>query len=59
MINNTNIKVNHRSNIEVKTGTHHTYEDGVFTAGDARTGASLIVWAIQEGKKRLRSAMIL
>lgn len=51
MINNTNIKVNHRSNIEVKTGTHHTYEDGVFTAGDARTGASLIVWAIQEGKE--------
>ena len=51
MLNNTNITVNHRSNIEVKTGTHHTYEEGIFTAGDARTGASLIVWAIQEGKE--------
>ena len=51
MFNNTNITVNQRSTISVKRGAHHTDEEGIFTAGDARTGASLIVWAIQEGKE--------
>ncbi|ONK23745.1 glutamate synthase [Bacillus sp. VT-16-64] len=51
MFINSNITVNHRSNIAVKSGTYHTHEEGVFTAGDARMGASLIVWAIQEGKE--------
>ena len=31
-------------------GTHRTEVDGVFVAGDARRGASLIVWAIREGR---------
>jgi glutamate synthase (NADPH/NADH) small chain len=31
-------------------GTHRTAVDGVFVAGDARRGASLIVWAIREGR---------
>ncbi|MEO8620433.1 MAG: glutamate synthase subunit beta [bacterium] len=30
--------------------THHTNVDGVFAAGDVRRGASLIVWAIREGR---------
>lgn len=30
--------------------THHTTVSGVFAAGDARRGASLIVWAIREGR---------
>ena len=30
--------------------THATNVDGVFAAGDARRGASLIVWAIREGR---------
>lgn len=51
MFNDSHITVDHRSNIAVKRGTYHTYEEGVFTAGDARRGASLIVWAIQEGKE--------
>jgi glutamate synthase (NADPH/NADH) small chain len=29
---------------------HRTSESGVFAAGDARRGASLIVWAIREGR---------
>jgi glutamate synthase (NADPH/NADH) small chain len=29
---------------------HHTNTDGVFVAGDARRGPSLIVWAIREGR---------
>ncbi|WP_010284793.1 glutamate synthase subunit beta [Bacillus timonensis] len=51
MFSDTNITVDNRSNIAVNKGTYHTHEEGVFTAGDARTGASLIVWAIQEGKE--------
>ncbi len=30
--------------------SHHTSVPGVFAAGDARRGASLIVWAIREGR---------
>jgi glutamate synthase (NADPH/NADH) small chain len=29
---------------------HHTNLEGVFAAGDVRRGASLIVWAIREGR---------
>jgi len=47
----TKITLNNQSNIEVKEDTFQTYEEDVFTAGDARMGASLIVWAIQEGKE--------
>jgi len=28
-----------------------TSVDGVFAAGDAKRGASLVVWAIQEGRE--------
>jgi glutamate synthase (NADPH) small chain len=31
-------------------GAHFTRVPGVFAAGDARRGASLIVWAIREGR---------
>lgn len=31
--------------------TYQTTREGVFAAGDARRGASLIVWAIEEGRK--------
>lgn len=47
----TNITLNKQSNIKVTKDTFETGETGVFTAGDAHTGASLIVWAIQEGKE--------
>jgi glutamate synthase (NADPH) small chain len=33
-----------------------TSEPGVFVAGDAKRGASLIVWAIAEGRKAARQA---
>ena len=51
IIKNSKITVNENSNIKVKDGKYHTDEEGVFVAGDARKGASLIVWAIQEGKE--------
>ncbi len=38
----------------VKAGTYATSEPGVFAAGDARRGQSLIVWAINEGRQCAR-----
>ena len=38
-----------RGNIE-RNGTYETSESGVFVAGDAGRGQSLIVWAIAEGR---------
>ncbi len=38
----------------VKAGTYSTSIDGVFAAGDARRGQSLIVWAINEGRQCAR-----
>jgi glutamate synthase (NADPH) small chain len=39
----------------VATDAHHmTSVDGVFAAGDVRRGASLIVWAIREGRDSAR-----
>jgi glutamate synthase (NADPH/NADH) small chain len=38
----------------VKAGTYETSEEGVFAAGDARRGQSLIVWAINEGRQCAR-----
>ena len=37
-------------------GDHATSIPGVFAAGDARRGQSLIVWAIAEGRKAARAA---
>ena len=38
----------------VKAGTYETSSEGVFAAGDARRGQSLIVWAINEGRQCAR-----
>ena len=37
-----------------KAGAYATSVDGVFAAGDARRGQSLIVWAINEGRQCAR-----
>lgn len=39
-----------RSNAQAEYGKYATNVDGVFAAGDARRGQSLIVWAINEGR---------
>ncbi|SHI19916.1 glutamate synthase (NADPH/NADH) small chain [Sporobacter termitidis DSM 10068] len=39
-----------RSNIDAKEGDYATNVEGVFAAGDARRGQSLVVWAIKEGR---------
>ena len=35
----------------MKAAAYATSVDGVFAAGDARRGQSLIVWAINEGRR--------
>jgi len=42
--------------IATKNGGYATHEPGMFVAGDAKRGASLIVWAIAEGRKAAREA---
>jgi glutamate synthase (NADPH/NADH) small chain len=39
-----------RSNIKAEHGQYLTSIPGIFTAGDARRGQSLVVWAINEGR---------
>nr|WP_144926789.1 glutamate synthase subunit beta [Paenibacillus bovis] len=51
LLNQLGIATNHRTNIAVSKGDYATNQPGVFSAGDARRGQSLIVWAIQEGKE--------
>jgi NAD(P)H-dependent glutamate synthase small subunit len=43
-----------RSNIKAPYGKYTTSKDGVFAAGDARRGQSLVVWAINEGRGAAR-----
>ena len=43
-----------RSNIRAEYGQYATSVPGVFTAGDARRGQSLVVWAINEGRQAAR-----
>jgi glutamate synthase (NADPH/NADH) small chain len=46
--------VEHDARGNVKAQTYATSVDGVFAAGDARRGQSLIVWAINEGRQCAR-----
>ncbi len=50
-----NLGYNERGAIPARDG-FATSEPGVFVAGDAKRGASLIVWAIAEGRKAARQA---
>jgi len=43
-----------RSNAKADYGKYATNVKGVFAAGDARRGQSLIVWAINEGREAAR-----
>jgi glutamate synthase (NADPH) small chain len=43
-----------RANIRAAYGSFQTNVDGVFAAGDARRGQSLVVWAINEGRAAAR-----
>lgn len=43
-----------RSNVWAEYGKFTTHVEGVFAAGDARRGQSLVVWAINEGRGAAR-----
>jgi len=49
------IATDDRSNIAAAYGKYETSVPGVFAAGDARRGASLIVWAIHEGREAAKA----
>ncbi|OUU75204.1 MAG: glutamate synthase [Methylococcaceae bacterium TMED69] len=53
-IRDSGIKLDKRQNIEVNP-SWMTSIDGVFAAGDAKRGQSLIVWAIAEGRSAARA----
>jgi len=44
-----------RGNIKAELNDHATSIPGVFVAGDARRGQSLVVWALAEGRKAARA----
>ena len=48
------VVLDERSNVKTDPKTRMTSVDGVFAAGDARRGQSLIVWAIAEGREVAR-----
>ncbi|WP_031495293.1 glutamate synthase subunit beta [Bryobacter aggregatus] len=54
LIEKTGARLDARGNIVTKDN-YETSLDGVFAAGDARRGASLIVWAIAEGRRAARA----
>jgi len=49
--NTLGLELDERTNIKTKKGSCKTAIEGIFAAGDARTGQSLVVWAINEGRK--------
>jgi glutamate synthase (NADPH/NADH) small chain len=49
LVEETGVKLDARGNIE--TTGYATSVPGIFAAGDARRGQSLVVWAIAEGRK--------
>ena len=44
-------ELDERQNINADTKTYMSSVPGVFAAGDARRGQSLVVWALAEGRK--------
>jgi len=54
LLNKLGVEQNGRLNINADYGQFTTNIEGVFTAGDARRGQSLVVWAINEGRGAAR-----
>jgi glutamate synthase (NADPH) small chain len=50
LLDQMGIERDERTNIKTKYGKYATSLKGVFAAGDARRGQSLVVWAINEGR---------
>ena len=55
IVEDLGLKLDARGNIAADEHDYQTSVPGVFTAGDARRGQSLVVWAIAEGRKAASS----
>jgi glutamate synthase (NADPH/NADH) small chain len=51
MVADLGLELDGRGNVKADEDTYMTSVPGVFSAGDARRGQSLIVWAISEGRE--------
>ena len=51
LIENLNLDLDQRGNINADDDSYTTSKNKIFTAGDARRGQSLVVWAIREGRQ--------
>jgi glutamate synthase (NADPH/NADH) small chain len=49
LLQDLGVKLDARGNVEADS-RYRTSEEGIFAAGDARRGQSLVVWAIREGR---------
>jgi glutamate synthase (NADPH) small chain len=54
LLKDLKVEVDPRSNVKADYGKYATSVRGVFAAGDARRGQSLVVWAINEGRGAAR-----
>ncbi|MCI0482501.1 MAG: glutamate synthase subunit beta, partial [Candidatus Dadabacteria bacterium] len=54
LLNQLKIERDDRSNAKAEYGKYMTNIEGIFAAGDARRGQSLVVWAINEGRQAAR-----
>jgi glutamate synthase (NADPH/NADH) small chain len=54
ILNQLKVDRDERSNAKAEYGKFATSVPGVFAAGDARRGQSLVVWAINEGRAAAR-----
>jgi glutamate synthase (NADPH/NADH) small chain len=54
LLNDLKVATDPRSNVQAEYGKYATSVPGVFAAGDARRGQSLVVWAINEGRGAAR-----
>ena len=53
--NQMGLELDQRGNIKANETDFKTSKDGVYAAGDARRGQSLVVWAISEGREAARA----
>jgi len=54
LLKDLKVDIDPRSNVKAEYGKYGTSVPGVFAAGDARRGQSLVVWAINEGRGAAR-----
>jgi glutamate synthase (NADPH/NADH) small chain len=54
LLKDLKVETDPRSNVKAEYGKYGTTVPGVFAAGDARRGQSLVVWAINEGRGAAR-----